>query len=334
MNEPYERLTGCIPASVQAAAALRAGVKSDVDAIAELAAPWDGEEQPSIIEWDSAWRQHLEKEAEAFDAMRLAGQLPPVWDIAALAGYSLEELCQKIQRRNDCTGWGTTRAAVCLALFQYWMGAEINVERYNPSGIYVYASGDTPRSGRRVADNGRTIYAIAKCACEVGNFPASAIGEYTGETWFTDEMIDAEPIAKKNQMGFVYVSQRMSAEQLADLVILSLRACRPVIIGNDIALRDGTHVNADGVYISNVSGGWGGGHCTAAVDVKLINGNYYPWIYNSHGDLYSSGDGAPAAGTYVSREGLIRYFSGSFCDVMPTTYIKRPRVTNEEWGRK
>ena len=54
--------------------------------------------------------------------------------------------------------------------------------------------------------------------------------------------------------------------------------------------------------------------------------NYYPWIYNSHGAIYPARDGSPDGGTYIDRDGLERYLSGTYTDVMPTTYVERPRV--------
>lgn len=325
-----DRLTGCIPAYMQADNAARYGMKSDVDTIAELAAPWDGYAKPSIITWNKTWEDWLTEEAESFDSLREYGELPPVWDIASEYGYDLEKLCMTIQQRNDCTAWGTSRAAICLALFQKKLGMEADVEQLNPSGIYVYSSGDKPQAGMHVADNGRTIYRIAQTACEIGNFTTADIGAYKGETAYSNLMLASVKDAEQNQLGFVYVGNR-TAEQLADIVILSLRACRPAIIGNDIALRDGTRKDSNGVYVSDVSGSWGGGHCTAAVDYKRVNGKDYVWIYNSHGNIYPSGDGSPAGGTYVTREGLIRYLSGSFADVMPTTYIERPRKEYTQW---
>lgn len=327
-----DRLTGCIPAKLQAEQAACMGVASDEQKIINLAAPWDGFARPSIIRWDTDWETWLTSEAEAFDGLRRAGQLKPVWEIARDNGYNLEQLCMTTQRRNDCTAWGTSRAAICLGLYQVRLGMEADVEKLNPSGIYVYSSGDTPREGQRVADNGRTIYSIAKTACNVGNFTAATIGDYTGETWYTEQMLQAvkDGDAEQNQIGFVYLGSQ-PAETLADRIILSLRACRPAIIGNDIALRDGTRKDSNGVYISDVGGSWGGGHCTAAVDYKNVNGKDYVWIYNSHGNIYPSGDGSPAAGTYVTREGLIRYLSGSFADVMLTTYVERPRLSNSRY---
>ena len=326
------RRLGCISSIENERMACKKGIKSDSEKIAQLAAPWDATDKPKIITYNKAWKDKLEEEAEAMDIMRLAGKLPPVWEIAKEFGYSLPELCKSIQRGNDCTAWGETRASICLALYQKWFGAEIDVEEYNPSGVYAYSSDKEPEAHKPFPDNGRTIYAIAQSACVTGNFPVSCIGEYTAEARFTTQMIAAVPEAEKNQTGFVWLgSDKRSAEALADIIILSLRACRPVIIGNSVALRDGTSLNQDGVYISDVSGSWGGGHCTAACDIKKVNGKYYVWIYNSHGNIYPSGDGSPAGGTYVTREGLIRYLSGSFADVMPTTYIERPRKEYTQW---
>jgi len=320
-----ERFTGCVPASVQAAEAAKAGVPSDAERIAALAASWDFTDQPAIINWSDDWKRKLQDDAIAYNALRDAGKMPATWDIAKLFGYNLRKLCGIIQMTNDCTAWAISRCATCLALYQKWLGAEIDIEAYNPMGVYCYSSGETPKEWYSVANNGRTIYRIAETACQVGNFPVSAIGKYTGEAKYTPLMLKSVNIAKENQMGFVYLGD-MSAEEKAEIVILSLCACRPVIIGNMVALRDGTHKSADGVYVSDVGGSWGGGHATAAVDIKKVGNRYYPWIYNSHGSLYSSPDGSPDEGTYITREGLARYLSGSFADVMLTTYMERPRV--------
>ena len=322
------KLLGCISSAENERFALRHGIKSDREIIAELAAPWDKSDKPSIITWNQSWLNKLEQDAYVMDRMRGNYKLPPIWEIAKRYGYNLRELCDSIQRGNDCTAWGTTRAAVCLALYQKFFGAEIDVEKYNPSGIYAYSSGMQPNSWSRFPDNGRTIYAIAEAACETGNFPTDAIGGYTGDARFTQRMIDSVDVAEKNQMGFVYLgNESRTPEELADIVILSVRACRPCIIGNTVALQDGTALNQDGVYVSNVGGSWGGGHCTAAVDYKRVDRkNEYVWIYNSHGALYKAGDGSPDEGTWITRNGLIKYLSGSFADVMPTTYIERPRV--------
>lgn len=322
------RLLGCVSSAENERKALKRGIQSDRERIAELAAPWDATSKPEIITWNAKWKKKLEEEAEAFDRMRDNFQLWQVWDVAKSFGYKLPELCDSIQRCNDCTAWGTSRAAVCLTLFQMRFGAEYTACKYNPTGIYAYSSTSRPDAWKPFADNGRTIYAIAQAACETGNFPAEEIGAYTGDCRFSQRMISAvdDGVPEKNQMGFVYLGdQRRTPEELADIVILSLRACRPVIIGNTVALQDGAGLNSDGVYVSGVGGSWGGGHCTAACDIKKVGDNYYPWIYNSHGKLYHAADGSPDEGTFITRQGLIKYLSGSFADVMPTTYIERPR---------
>lgn len=329
------RKLGCISSAENERLALKYGFKSDRDSIVELAAPWDKTDKPSIITWNKDWKDKLEKEANALDKLRDAGTFPSIWGIALKCGYNLSALCDSIQRGNDCTAWGTSRAAVCLALYQMYLGAEIDVTKYNPTGVYAYSSNKQPSAWISFPDNGRTIYGIAEAACEIGNFPTDAIGGYTGDARFTQRMIDSVDVAEKNQMGFVYLgNESRTPEELADIVILSVRACRPCIIGNTVALQDGTALNQDGVYVSNVGGGWGGGHCTAAVDIKKVGNDYYIWIYNSHGKLYLAGDGSPDEGTYITRKGLIKYLSGSFADVMPTTYIERPRVEYTDYRRE
>ena len=320
------KLLGCVSSAENERLAMKYGIASDRVKIEQLAAPWDATDKPEIIVWSDEWKSKLEEEAEAMDVMRTHGKLPPVWEIARQFGQDLPTLCISIQKRNDCTAWGVSRAAVCLALYQQYFGAETKAVRFNPTGVYAYSSTATPANGAAFPDNGRTIFAIAKAACEVGNFPAETIGEYIGEAKFTRKMIDSIGTANANQMGFVYLGdKKRTPDELAEIVILSLRASRPVIIGNTVSLQDGTALNKDGVYISNVAGMWGGGHCTAACDVKKVGDAYYPWIYNSHGNVYPSPDGSPAGGTYITKEGLIRYLSGSFADVMPTTYVERPR---------
>ena len=321
-----KRLLGCIPAAIQAAKARDAGRISDIDQVAMLAAPWDKTEQPSIIQWDDRWREHLNELADAYDILRDFGKLPPVWDIAKFYGYDLAELCGTTQRRNNCTAWGVTRAAICLALFQRWIGAEIRADKLNPSGNYAYSSDLPPRAGERVPDNGRTIYAAALAACKYGNFTVDDIGDNPDLAMYTAAMIKTQPDAERRQTGWVYLGDGYSGKELADIVLLSLRACRPVIIGNTVALQDGTEITSDRVPVSRVGGGWGGGHCTAAVDVKKVGDKYYPWIYNSHGNRYEAHNGAPAAGTYITYDGLVRYLSGSYADVMLTTYTESPHV--------
>ena len=323
-----KRLLGCIPSVIQAAKAKDRGELSNEAQVARLAAPWDKTEQPSIITYDKTWREHLEELASAYDILRDFGRMPSAWSIAKFFGYDLERLCGTTQRTNDCTAWGVSRASTCLALYQMWIGAEIRCDKLNPSGNYAYSSELTPRAGERVPDNGRTIYAAALASCKYGNFSVGDIGEYDGRAAYTAAMIKTQPDAAQRQTGWVYLDDSYTAEQLADIVILSLRACKPVIIGNTTALQDGAELNADGVYVSRVGGGWGGGHCTAAVDVKKVGANYYPWVYNSHGNLYKTTTDAPAAGTYITREGLIRYLSGNYADVMLSTYTESPRVTN------
>ena len=328
-NSP-KPLLGCISSETNERLAKLKGIASDRERIASLAAPWDASDKPEIITYSAKWQNKLEEEAEAMDIMREHYKLPQVWDIARQFGYKLEDLCKSIQKCNDCTAWGTTRAATCLALFQKWFGAEMDIEPYNPSGIYAFSSGKEPEPQKPFPDNGRTIYAIAEAACETGNFPVSRIGEYKGDSRFTLSMINNIDVAEKNQTGFVYLGdKKRTAEELADIIILSLRACRPVIIGNTVALKQGTALNQDGVYVSDVVGNWGGGHCTAACDIKKVGSKYYVWIYNSHGDVYPSKDGAPAGGTFITRADLVKYLSGSFADVMPTTYTERPAIKPE-----
>ena len=323
-----QRLLGCIPAAIQAAKARERGELSDEQQIARLAAPWDKTDTPSIIQWDDKWRDWLRELADAYDILRDFGKLPPVWDIAKFYGYSLEELCGTRQLINDCTAWGVTRASTCLAIMQRWIGAEIQIDKYNPSGNYAYSSGYTPRANERVPDNGRTIYAAAKAACEAGNYTVADIGEYRGVSAYTPSMIKTQVDAERRQTGWVYLGDGYDARELADIVLLSLRACRPVIIGNTVALQDGVEITSDLVPVSRVGGSWGGGHCTAAVDVKKVGDKYYPWIYNSHGNRYEAHNGAPAAGTYITYDGLVKYCSGSYVDVMLTTYTESPHVTN------
>ena len=321
-----KRLLGCIPAKIQAAKARDAGRISDIDQVAMLAAPWDKSEQPSIIQWGDRWKEHLEELADAYDILRDFGKLPAVWDIAKFYGYSLEELCGTTQRINNCTAWGVTRASICLALYQRWIGAEIHCDKLNPSGNYAYSSELTPRAGERVPDNGRTIYAAALASCKYGNFTVDDIGDNPDLAMYTAAMLKTAADAERRQTGWVYLGDGYNGRELADIVLLSLRACRPVIIGNTVALQDGVEITSDLVPVSRVGGGWGGGHCTAAVDVKKVGDKYYPWIYNSHGNRYEAHNGAPAAGTYITYDGLVKYCSGSYADVMLTTYTESPHA--------
>lgn len=319
-----ERLLGCIPSFVQEEEARRMGVPSDKEQIEQLATPWNATETPRIIEWNSDWESFLKEEADAKDLMRKHNRFPTPWELCErFCGMSFADLLKTTQKRNDCAAWATTRAAIVMALNQRWFGAERDIEAYNPTGIYAYSSGSTPRAGSYFADNGRTIYGIAKTACETGNFPVDVIGEYNGITWFTEQMIQSVPVAEKNQTGFAYVSE-MGADRKTDVVILSLRSGRPVVIGNDIALRDGCRQDANGMYITDVGGGWGGGHATCAIDYRKVNDTEYIYIVNSHGNIYNSGTSIPAFGAYITKAGLKRYLSGSFSDIMPVTYTERP----------
>lgn len=319
-----ERQCGCIPAYEQEQIARAEGRASDKELVEAMAAPWNENDTPRIINYSKEWQKWLEEEAQAKDVLRRFNQFPEPWYICELGNFqTFDKLVGVIQKRNDCTAWGTTRAATVMALNQYWFGAERTVEAYNPTGIYAYSSGETPVAGKRFDDNGRTIYAIARAACIAGNFPVADIGEYNGGTSFTESMIESKPDAEKNQTGFVYVGNR-EPEELADIVVLSLRAGRPVIIGNDIALRDGCRKDANGMYITDVGGGWGGGHCTSAIDYRKVNETEYIYIANSHGNIYKSGTRIPAFGAYITRSALVRYLSGRFADVMPLTYTERP----------
>ena len=319
-----ERLLGCIPSFVNEEESRRMGILSDKEKIEQLATPWNATDQPRIIEWNKDWENFLKSEADAKDGLRFAGQFPPPWEMCErFFGMPFADLVGVIQKRNDCAAWATTRAAVVMALNQRWFGAEREVESYNPTGIYAYSSGSTPRAGSYFADNGRTIYGIAKTACETGNFPVDVIGEYKGGTWFTEQMIESVSVAEKNQTGFAYVSER-GADRKVDVILLSLRSGRPVVIGNDIALRDGCRQDANGMWITDVGGGWGGGHATCAIDYRKVNDTEYIYIVNSHGNIYNSGTSIPAFGAYITKPGLKRYLSGSFSDIMPVTYTERP----------
>ena len=334
-----ERKYGCIPAYEQARIAKAEGRDSDQDLIEAMVAPWNATNTPRIIEWTREWVKWLEEEAEAKDVLRKYGQFPEPWNIADYGQFkTFKELVGVIQKRNDCAAWAEMRTAIVMALNQYWNGAERSVVPYNPTGIYAYSSGEEPVEGRRFADNGRTIYAIAKAACQVGNFPADEAGDYNGGATFTRAILDTKPEAEKNQTGFAYVGNR-TPEELAGIVILSLRAGRPVVIGNDIALRDGTRQDANGMFIADVGGGWGGGHATAAIDYRKVKDTEYVYIANSHGEIYKTGTQTPAFGAYITRSALVRYLSGRFADIMPLTYTERPAGTpdvnlNPHGGRK
>ncbi len=184
-----KRLLGCIPSYLQEAEARAVGVHSDKELIESLVAPWNLTEQPRIIEWSDSWVVFLKEEADAKDLMRKHNRFPAPWEICQrVLGITLAELVGIIQKRNDCAAWATSRAAMILALLQRWFGAERTVEAYNPTGIYAFSSGSTPQAGTRFADNGRTIYAICKAACEVGNFSVADIGQYSGGTSATEKL--------------------------------------------------------------------------------------------------------------------------------------------------
>lgn len=321
-----KRYLGCIPARIQAAKANSAGLLSDEQQVAKLAAPWDKSEQPAIIKWDKAWREHLTELADAYDILRDYGKMPAVWDIAKFYGYNLAELCGTAQHINNCTARGVISATTCLAFYLRWIGAEIRCDKLNPSGNYAYSSGLTPRANERVPDNGRTIYAAALASCKYGNFTVDDIGDNPDLAMYTPAMIKTQSDAQRRQTGWVYLGDGYSGKELADIVLLSLRACRPAIIGNTVALQDGVEITSDLVPVSRVGGGWGGGHCTCAADVKKVGDKYYIWIYNSHGNRYEAHNGAPAAGTYVTYEGLVKYLSGSYADVMLSTYTESPHA--------
>lgn len=299
------------------------GIESDSDAIEKLLVPWDYTEQPSIIQFDGAWRDFLKREAAQNNEIRSVGVYRHFWQIYE---GDIDELFGTIQKQNDCAAWAATRCCTSCILHQIYSGAEQVAERLNQMALYAYSSDYELKAGSRIPNGGRTLDAVAAAGNTIGNAPASIAGDYDGAVTFTGLMNSAKSEAAKRQVGWALYNQT-GISQTVDDIFLSLAADRPVLIGNLIAVQDGTAKDKNGVYIGRVNGsGWGGGHATSFLDYQIVNGTEYAWWGNSHGNIYPAEDGSPDWGCWLTRESVRKLVNSSYFDCIFTTWSEAKKA--------
>lgn len=299
---------GLIFAFEQQKTAHELGLKSDREIVQSMTTGWRGG-QPTMTTMSAA-KTWLTEQAQLCDKLRAAGNLPPLEEIARHFGTELYKLRENFQKRNDCTAFSISMAASARILFQKWMGAELKIARFNPSGIYVASSPSRLKEGYSVPDNGRTLDAVCVASNETGMFTTDDIGDYDGSTVYSTKIQQATENASGYQCGWIFHDDTDSPE---DVLLLSLRACCPVITGNTIAVGPNVSKDSNGVEAAQVTGaGWGGGHAQAWIDYQRVNSDEYAMDCNSWGDDYFT-SGKPYA--FVNTNGIRTFFSGNYNDL-------------------
>ncbi len=320
-----KRKLGCISMAEQEREALKAGTKSDRERIKEVTqvihAPWDFYNQPEFIEWESL-RPIFETQAKLWSKLIKTGVAKPFWEVANRLGLDPNKLFGTIQQQNDCAAWAAVRCYLARLLAQYQLGSEQAIEAINQMALYAL-SGGASNAGDYFPNNGRTLGSVALTACQTGLLPCRLVGDYDGRCRFTNKMAENKQEGKVRQCGWSEIRVD-NINKTIEAVKIALKSFHPVLMGNTTALRDGTQQDENGIYVSSVGGGWGGGHATAILWYTEANDKSYYWIGNSHGLIYPSGDGAPAWGTYISEDSLKRYIDGDFADMYAITWTESP----------
>ncbi len=126
-------------------------------------------------------------------------------------------------------------------------------------------------------------------------------------------------VAREHQIGACRLPG--SGEELAEHILLALRALKSVCIGNNIAVN-GSSVNAAGIKVVSLGGSWM--HATGFSGYRKTEAGEYAFWVNSHGNQrYKSGpENEPGCGGWMSRRDLVRFCSGRYVDAFVITYAE------------
>lgn len=322
MNE--ERKFGLIFAADEIARCKRLGIKSDVERVIDVAAPWDAKDQPEITTWEE-FRPYAEKRGEVMNRLRLS-RSTYIFDYLNHKEIDADALFLTTQQQNDCTAWAASRCYLSMVLHQIIRGAEQTVDTLNPMAIYSASSGYDLKPGDRIPNGGRTIYAIAEASCIAGNYPAAFAGEYNGRCVYTSQMEAAQKEARKRQMGWALFDNTNNSNAVCDAVFTACKAGFPVIFGNSIAVQDGYDIDENGVSLARVNGsGWGGGHAQSWIDYQCVNGKEYVLYANSHGNRYNNRDARlPGWAVWMTRD-IVKRMVSSYFDMLIGTWAEAPK---------
>lgn len=278
------------------------------DALA-LDYPYDDRAIPAVVGFDS-YRPILEKLAAECDLLREAGHRLCWWEAARRLGISLFDSNQG--NLGSCAGFSEANMAMCDVLTQLGLGAEFRFEAINPFYMWTISKGGSTRGGQSMS-------AVLSYGNKIGNFPIRAVGKYSAALRGVRSLPEHETLAAEHQIG----ASRLpgNGEELARNILLCLRACKSVCIGNSIAVR-GSQTGSDGIKRVILGGSWM--HATGFSGYRRTGNAEYGFWVNSHGNnRYPVGpDNEPGCGGWMRFEEIARFCSGRYVDAFVITYAE------------
>lgn len=281
--------------------------------------PHDDFDIPPVVSFAS-YRPTLVRLAERYDTLREAGQRFWWWEFARtlLLAPAQADLSRAIPfdsnqgNLGSCAGFSEANMAMCDVLTQIGLGAELVFEPINPFYMWTISKGGSTRGGQSMS-------AVLTYGNEVGNFPVSAVGKYSAGLRGVRDLPEHRDAAARHQIGASRLPGQ--GEELAENILLCLRALKSVCIGNSVAVK-GSTVGVDGLKTVSLGGSWM--HATGFSGYRRHGGEEFAFWVNSHGNArYASGpENEPGCGGWMRRRDLVRFCSGRYADAFVLTYAE------------
>lgn len=274
--------------------------------------PWEDTDKPPVIRWED-FRSDVEEKARLRDRERAQGKCNWPWIIAESLGIPWTDPDQG--SLGTCAGFAADSASMCMLLQHLSDGIELKFVASNPYPAWVLGRSDANYRG-----GGASLSMVLNGINKYGRFPISRAGTYAESVrknidWKA-KIDDAEPF----QVGCSYLGH-LSSRELADAILLCVRAGHPVAFGGSTAVSN-TPVHRDGVKTGSLRGSWM--HATAFIAYRELEGKIYLAHLNSWGNSYGLGkyERDPGSVIWLSEEQVREMCSGRYRDAFTITYAE------------
>ncbi len=283
--------------------------------------PWEDTERPPVVRW-ADFEPLLAKRARERDELRAAGFCHWPWVIARHFGIPWIDPNQG--SLGTCAGFAADTASWCMLLQHLADGIELEFVSSNPYPAWVLG-----REDARYRGGGASMSMVLNGINRYGRFPIAKVGTYAESIRSRINWRKRIDEAEEFQAGCSYLGN-LSSREMADAILLCLRAGHPVAFGGSTAVAN-TSDYSEGIKKGTLRGRWS--HATAFVAYRQHRNRTYLAHMNSWGNVYGMGriENEPGSVVWLDFEDVRKMCAGNYRDAFAITYVESVR-SQRNWN--